>query len=151
MTREDFIKKVDQKVKLIRNEKGYTQDKMADVLGISKKTLVQVEKERASLGWSVAVTVCTIFKESEILQMTFGGDAQDIIITLAFENYERGREWTMGGRIWWKDIESKADFKIQQNIITNHFRILNCDNRRVSSSFEEIYIRNRFEELTKQA
>jgi DNA-binding XRE family transcriptional regulator len=57
MTREEFIKKVDQKVKLIRNEKGYTQDKMAAVLGISKKTLVQVEKERASLGWPVAITV----------------------------------------------------------------------------------------------
>lgn len=149
MTREEFIKKVDEKVKLIRNEKGYTQDRMAEVLGISKKTLVQVEKERASLGWSVAVTVCTIFRESEILQLTFGGDAQDIILTLAFENYERGREWTMGGRIWWKDIKSNGDFKIQQNMITNHYRILNLENRRVSSSFDEAYIQNRFLELTK--
>jgi DNA-binding XRE family transcriptional regulator len=150
MTREEFIKKVDEKVKLIRNEKGYTQDRMAEVLGISKKTLVQIEKERASLGWAVAVTVCTIFRESEILQLTFGGDAQDIILTLAFENYERGREWTMGGRIWWKDIKIKEAFKIQQNIITNHYRILDMENRRVSSSFDEVYIQNRLRELTEE-
>ena len=37
MTREEFIKKVDEKIRLIRTEKGYTQDKMADIIGISKK------------------------------------------------------------------------------------------------------------------
>ncbi|QBD85982.1 transcriptional regulator, partial [Clostridium tetani] len=28
MNREEFIKKIDEKLKLIRNEKGFTQDKM---------------------------------------------------------------------------------------------------------------------------
>ena len=66
MTRVEFIKKVDEKVRLIRTEKGYTQDKMAEALGISKKTLVQVEKERSSLGWALAIAVCVIFRDSEI-------------------------------------------------------------------------------------
>ena len=50
MTRLEFINKVDGKVRLIRTEKGYTQDKMAEILGISKKTLIQVEKERVAWG-----------------------------------------------------------------------------------------------------
>jgi len=147
MTRDEFIKKVDEKVKLIRNEKEFTQDKMAEILGISKKTLVQIEKGRASLGWSVAIAVSTIFKDSEILQITFGGDPQDIILSLAFENYEGNYEKTLGGKIWWKDIETKGDYRIQQNIISKHYRILDPADRRICSSFEQEYIKERLEEL----
>lgn len=76
MTREEFIKIVDSKIKLLRNEKNYTQDKMAYMLGISKKTLVQIEKGRHSLGWTIAVTAYTLFKDSEILQLAFGDDTE---------------------------------------------------------------------------
>src|SRR3712207_9282403 len=57
MNRNEFIEKIDSKLKLIRNEKEFSQDKMSEILGISKKTLVQIEKGRASLGWSGAVVV----------------------------------------------------------------------------------------------
>jgi len=147
MTRDEFIKKVDDKVKLIRNEKEFTQDKMAEILGISKKTLVQIEKGRASLGWTVAITVCTIFKDSEILQITFGGDPQDIILSLAFDNYEGNYERTLGGKIWWKDVDAKGDYRIQQNIISKHYRILDETDRRICSSFEQEYVKKRLEEL----
>jgi DNA-binding XRE family transcriptional regulator len=147
MTRAEFIKKVDEKVRLIRTEKGYTQDKMADILGISKKTLVQVEKERSSLGWAVAVALCVIFKDSEILELTFGGDAEDIIRSLSFENSERKHLPTLGGKIWWRDIESKMGFTLQQNIISNHYRILDKDYGRVCYSFDIEYINKRFHEL----
>lgn len=150
MTRDEFIKKVDEKVKLIRNEKGYTQDKMSEILGISKKTLVQVEKERASLGWGTAITVCVIFKDSEILQLAFGGDTQDIILSLAFDNYEVKHEKTMGGKLWWTDIEEKGSYKVQQNIISKHYRILDDKDIRVCSSFELDYIHKRLTELNKQ-
>lgn len=147
MTRTEFIKKVDEKVRLIRTEKGYTQDKMAEILGISKKTLVQVEKERGSLGWSVAIAVCIIFKDSEILDLIFGGDVEDIIRSLSFENHEKKYIPTMGGKIWWKDLQSKNGYTIQQNIISNHYRILDGDNRRVCYSFDTEYINARFNEL----
>ena len=147
MTRIEFIKKVDEKVRLIRAEKGYTQDKMAETLGISKKTLVQVEKERGSLGWAVAIAVCIIFSDSEILQLTFGGDVEDIIISLSFSNKERKYIPTLGGRIWWKDIETKSGYTIQQNIISNHYRILDTTHRRICCSFELEYINKRFKEL----
>lgn len=147
MKRDAFIGMVDLKLKLIRNEKGFTQDKMAEVLGISKKTLVQIEKGRASLGWTGAVALCTIFGDSEILAMTFGGQPQDIILSLSFDNYERKFDKTMGGKFWWADVEVKEGFKIQQNIISQHYRILDNEDRRVCSSFDYEYIKKRLKEL----
>ncbi len=147
MNRDDFIKKLDKKIKLIRNEKGFTQDKMAEVIGISKKTLIQIEKGRASLRWAGAVAVGFLFKDSEILQMTFGGEPQDIILSLAFENYEGNYETTMGGRIWWRDFLVAGDYKIQQNIISNHYRILDKQDRRICSSFDITYMKKRLQEL----
>ena len=46
MTRETFVAELDRQVKLVRTEYGFTQDVMARVLGISKKTLVEIEKGR---------------------------------------------------------------------------------------------------------
>lgn len=149
MTKDDFIKIVDSKIKLIRNEKNYTQDKMADMLGISKKTLVQIEKERSTLGWTCSVAACTIFKDSEILKLAFGDDIQDIILTLSFDNYEKIYDRTMGGYIWWIDMEIKNIYKIQQNIISKHYRILNDKNRRICSSFDFEYIQKRLKELSE--
>ncbi|MCT8978460.1 helix-turn-helix domain-containing protein [Clostridium sp. CX1] len=147
MTREDFIKIIDSKVKLIRNEKNYTQDKMAYILGVSKKTLVQIEKGRGTLGWTTAVAVSTLFRDSEILQLAFGGETQDIILSLAFDSYEGTYDKTMGGRIWWEDIEFKGIYKIQQNIISKHYRILDDKDRRICSSFDFHYIHKRLKEL----
>ncbi|KAJ50841.1 DNA-binding XRE family transcriptional regulator [Clostridium tetanomorphum] len=148
MTRDEFISKANEKVKLIRNEKGYTQDKMSEVLGMSKKTLVQIEKGRGSLGWQGSVTLCTIFKDSEILQMTFGGDPSDLILSLAFNNYEGKHERTLGGKIWWRNLKEEKGLIIQQNIISNHYRILDSSNRRITSSFDLEYIKKRFNELS---
>lgn len=147
LNRENFICQLNQKIKLIRNEKGCTQDKMAEIIGISKKTLVEIEKGRSSLGWTASVAVCSIFKDSEILQFTFGGDAQDIIFSLAFDNYESKGEKTLGGKIWWVEIENSGKFSIQQNVISKHYRILDIDDNRISSSFEYDYIKKRYSEL----
>ncbi|SNS61250.1 DNA-binding transcriptional regulator, XRE-family HTH domain [Anaerovirgula multivorans] len=147
MKRDDFIEKLNEKIKLIRNEKGFTQDRMAEAIGISKKTLVQIEKGRGSLGWTGAVAISVLFKDSEVLHMTFGGEPQDIILSLAFENYEKNYETTMGGKVWWRDIEVKGGYKIQQNIISKHYRILDKQERRICSSFDIVYIKRRLQEL----
>lgn len=148
MTKVDFINKVTEKLKLIRIESDYTQDKMAEILGISKKTLVQIEKGRSTLGWAGAVTLCTIFRNSEILEMTFGGHPQDIILALAFSDYET-TEKTLGGKIWWNNIECKEKYRIQQNIISGHYRILDNQDRRICSSFDYEYIWKRLLELSE--
>jgi DNA-binding XRE family transcriptional regulator len=147
MTREEFIKKTDQKLKLVRTEFAYSQDKMAGILGISKKTLVQIEKGRSTLGWMGAVALCTIFGQSEIISMTFGGQPVDVIMALAFDSTERQYAKTLGGKVWWVEVEASGDYKIQKNIISQHFRILDSEDRRICSSFEYGNIKIRLKEL----
>jgi len=121
---------------------------MAEILGISKKTLIQIEKGRASLGWTGVVAFCTLFRDSEILEMTFGGHPLDIMLNIAFKSYEAARyEKTLGGKVWWRDIESKNGYKVQQNIISQHYRILDHEDRRICSSFDNEYIQLRLKEL----
>ena len=48
MTKKEFAVRMDTMLKAVRKEYGFTQEKMAVVLGISKKTLVEIEKGRSS-------------------------------------------------------------------------------------------------------
>ncbi|KLU66499.1 helix-turn-helix domain protein [Desulfosporosinus acididurans] len=149
MTKDEFVKKLDQKLKLVRTEFDYSQDKMAEVLGMSKKTLVQIEKGRSTLGWMGAVTLCTIFGKSEILSITFGGQPKEVIMALAFDSTERDYPKTLGGKIWWEELEASFGYKMQKNLISQHYRILDTQERRICSSFEFDHIKKRFEELTR--
>ena len=134
MTKEEFVTIVNDNLKLVRTEFGLTQDKMAVILGISKKTLVESEKGRRAIGWTEAVALITMFADSTVLQNAFGGDAVEIVKILAFDNVEVKYPSTMGGKIWWRDIKKKGGYKIQQNIISNHYRILDSNNSRITSS-----------------
>lgn len=147
MNREDFILLCDKKEKLIRTEAGFSQEKMAHVLGISKKTLVEIEKGRRTLGWTGSVALCSIFSDSEVLQATFGGYPDEVIKSLAFEQKEVVYCQTMGGNIWWRDLDVHNGYKIQQNIISNHYRILDEKNRRVSSSFDYEEMKMRLKDI----
>lgn len=141
MDRQEFIATVSTKMKLVRVEADYTQGYMAEVLGISKKTLVQIEKGRIQASWTVAVAFCTLFRDSEILQGTFGEDILEIISIVAFKNYEGAKEKTLGGKVWWREVAQQGHFRLQQNLLSQHFRILDQDNRRWCSSFDEDYMR----------
>ncbi|MBR4404624.1 MAG: helix-turn-helix transcriptional regulator, partial [Clostridiales bacterium] len=83
MKREEFIKTVSSKLKLIRTEYGITQEAMSEMLGISKKTLVETEKGRRELSWTEVIAVVTVFEKSEVLKGITGGDASDVIHALA--------------------------------------------------------------------
>lgn len=147
MNQAEFIQRTDEKLKLVRTEFGFSQDKMAEILGMSKKTLVQIEKGRSTLGWMGAVAFCTIFGHSEILSMTFGGPPVDIVMALAFGSTERQYARTLGGKVWWSEVEAAGGYKIQKNIISQHYRLLDGDNRRICSSFEYENIKLRLSEL----
>ena len=88
MTKKEFAAALDSALKAVRKEYGFTQEKMAAVLGISKKTLVEIEKGRSSLGWTGAAAFAAIFRESGILQAQFGGDLDDLVEALAFAEAE---------------------------------------------------------------
>ncbi|MDF2557868.1 MAG: family transcriptional regulator [Bacillales bacterium] len=149
MNKQDFIHKVNEKVKLIRVEQDFSQDKMAEILGISKKTLVEIEKGRSSFTWSGAICVVTLFEHSEIVRMTFGEDVKEIIKTIAFTNYQADYPTTLGGKVWWRLVSETNGFKIQQNILSQHYRILDSKDRRICSSYDFEYIKKRLTELEK--
>jgi len=149
MTRTEFIITINEKVKLIRTENDYTQDKMAEILGISKKTLIEIEKGRSSLTWAGAISVAVLFNNSQIIQMVLGDDPLDVIRTIAFTSYNQNLPETMGGKIWWRSIRDEGGYHIQQNIISQHYRILDSQSRRICSSSDLDYIRKRFSELVQ--
>ncbi len=72
---------------------------MAEIVGISKKTLIEIEKGRSSLTWAGAVCIATLFEHSEIIHLTFGGGVNEVTKTVAFTNYYTSLPKTLGGKI----------------------------------------------------
>ena len=147
MTREELITKVNGRLKLVRTEYGLTQDKMAAILGISKKTLVESEKGRRSLGWTETVALTSIFAQSSILKDALGEDFNEMISALALEGVEISYPPTMGGKVWWREIKSAGGYRIQQNLISNHYRLLDEKDRRLISSFDLKEVEDYLEDL----
>ena len=140
---------MNHKIKLIRTEFNLTQEKMADAIGLSKKTLVEIEKGRNSLSWTAAVAAAVIFADSEIIADSFGGETSDLVKVIALNGLDaKLPEKTMGGRVWWQDIKESKGYRIQQNIISRHYRILDAEDRRFFSTFDKKEIENKLKELT---
>ncbi|MBQ6458201.1 MAG: helix-turn-helix domain-containing protein [Exiguobacterium sp.] len=136
MQKSEFIGQVSRKMKLIRIESQYSQEEMANLLGISKKTLIQIEKERNEASWSTIVTLCALFNESEILIHLIGDDPVEFVKLIATENTYEPKEKTLGGRVFWHAIESGPHYTLQQNIISGHYRIIDLDHVRWYSTFD---------------
>ena len=136
MTKKEFAAQMDGKLKAVRKEYGFTQEKMAAVLGLSKKTLVEIEKGRSSLGWMGAAAFAAIFSESSLLQEAFGGELTDLVEALAFSDAAPQYPKTMGGKVWWRETLRKKGYRIQQNLISGHFRLLDREDHRLMASFE---------------
>lgn len=149
MNKEYVIQLISIRIRMIRLEKGYSQDKMAEILGISKKTLVQIEKERVIAGWTIVIAVCALFRDSEILQSVLGDEPLEVIETIAHDGVSRPKDKSLGGRVWWKEINAKGNFRMQQNVISQHYRILDEKNYRWFSSFDEEETVIRLNELFK--
>ncbi|MFE8700168.1 helix-turn-helix transcriptional regulator [Cytobacillus sp. FJAT-54145] len=150
MTRDEIILKVSEKLRLIRTEAGYTQDKMAEIIGVSKKTLVQIEKGRMYANWPTVVTICALFRETETVQFLFGNEPLEVLETVARDGIDYRKEKTLGGKIWWREVKRKDGYILQQNILSQHYRILDDEYFRIFSSIEESASLERFEELTRE-
>lgn len=154
MNKKEFMNEMNDMVKVVRAEFNLRQDRMASIMGISKKTLIEIEKGRISIDWSTAIVFATLFSESKILQNQYGGEMSDMIKAIAFGEDEETvfpkLVKTMGGKIWWRILEEDEHYKIQQNIISNHYRILDSDNRRIISSYNYIVIKKFFDKLIEE-
>jgi Predicted transcriptional regulators len=71
MDKQEFTEILQSKFKIVRTEAGYTQDAMSHTIGLSKKTLVQIEKERILPNWTTCISLCALFRDSEVLTNIF--------------------------------------------------------------------------------
>jgi len=56
---------------------------------------------------------------------------------------------TQGGWFFWTIIDSKKGWKLQQHVLTNHYRILDKENVRQAWSLDEHEIRRAFRKYTE--
>lgn len=147
MNREEIIQIVSEKIKLVRTENSYTQDQMADIVGISKKTLVQIEKQRIMCGWNVAVTICALFRDSTILQNILGGDPLEVIELTAHDCITRPMKTTPTTNVWWETLEETVAYRLQQNILSHHYRIVDTEGFRIFTSFDEPLTRDHYAKI----
>ena len=150
MNKDEIIRLISERMRLIRVEVDYTQDKMAEIIGISKKTLVQIEKERNEASWTTVVAVVSLFRETLTVQTLFGGDPLEVIETVSRERIDYRKEKMLGGKVWWKDILSDGGYVLQQNMISEHYRILDQDQYRIYSSLNEEDTHTKFKELVSK-
>lgn len=135
MDRDEFISICNSKLKLVRTEFSFSQEKMALMLGVSKKTLIEIEKGRSSLGWSGSVVLCSIFSNSQILNDTFSVEPSELVKSIAFERSEPEYKRANTYRIWWQPVLQSDDYLIEQNIVSQHYRLLTTENKVIASSF----------------
>ncbi|UOQ83460.1 helix-turn-helix domain-containing protein [Gracilibacillus salinarum] len=147
MEKMQFVKLISDNMKLVRTEQGFSQDKMAEILGISKKTLVQIEKGRTTANWTTVAAFCALFQHSSLLFSIIGDNPVDFLQLIISDNQAMPGDKTMGGKIWWKDIESTSDFRLQQNLISHHYRILDKQDYRWHSSFDKEISLKRLNEI----
>ncbi|MEK4026855.1 MULTISPECIES: helix-turn-helix transcriptional regulator [Sporosarcina] len=150
MNQQELTDLISLKLRVVRLEREYSQQKMANVLGLSKKTLIQIEKGRAAASWTAVIAICALFRESDVLQATVGGDPLEVLETIAHDGIDRPIDQSMGGKVWWRELETNGRFRLQQNLISQHFRILDDEHFRWYSSFDEEEARHRLSELNKK-
>ncbi|CAD2078495.1 transcriptional regulator [Phocicoccus schoeneichii] len=147
MDREAFTKVIQSKFKIIRTEAGYTQDSMSQTVGLSKKTLVQIEKERIIPNWTTCVSICALFRDSDTLTSTFGGDPLELAQVLS-----RGNAFYpdyLKESLYWETVEEKEGWTLQRNKMNDLHRVLNPENRPVQASYLERQSITYFKQKTK--
>lgn len=136
----------DGSLRALRSEFGLTQDEMSHELGISKKTLVGIEKGRSSLGWTGSVAVCLLFSDSDTLRSGLGCDPLSAAAGLRdFSPAVRGISHSQAsaeridepsGSPLWRRVAEFGDLFAEQNVISEHYRLIDAHGNRVFASFD---------------
>lgn len=150
MEREELISKISKKLKLIRVDSNYSQEEMSVVLGVSKKTLIQIEKGRLEASWTIVVATISLFQGSDIITNILGDDPLEVVELIAHKKIYTPKEKTLGGKVWWLDMQKKGDYRLQQNILSKHFRILDNNDYRWYSTFEKDDANNFLMKISKE-
>ena len=107
---------------------------MATTLGLSKKTLLEIEKGRSSLGWTGCVALCALFRSSEILSAALACDPYELVTALAESEYTPRTASPVSGFLW-SSAYTRGGYRIDQNLITQHFRLFSPSGDLLAASF----------------
>ncbi|MCQ2426136.1 MAG: helix-turn-helix domain-containing protein [Lachnospiraceae bacterium] len=130
----------DRKLKLVRAEYGYSQERMAAALGLSKKTLLEIEKGRSSLGWTGTAALCAVFRSSELLISSFGGDPAELAAAMALDGFVPERHSSAGP--FWTPVSDDGGWIVVQNVISQHYRLFSPTGELIASSFDPEELRS---------
>lgn len=81
ISRERLINEVSKNFIEIRKETKLTQDEMANVLGVSKNTILNAEKCDRPLSWAVVMAATLLFSQTETMKKIIKGESPLEIIT----------------------------------------------------------------------
>jgi DNA-binding XRE family transcriptional regulator len=146
--RNTLIALCNEKLRLVRSEVGYSQDRMATTLGLSKKTLLEIEKGRVSLGWTGCVALCALFRHSEILGTTLACDPYELVMALAETEYKPKPESPITSFLW-SSAYTHEGYRIDQNLITQHFRLFSPSGELLAASFSLDDLKEQIPDITK--
>lgn len=150
MTKQELVSIISNNLKMLRAECDYSQQTMANAIGISKKTLIQIEKGRLTIGWTGACAVCSVFRSSKILRMTLGDEPPALAEALAHKYSYVYDENEARSTLFWDVLQDNGRYAIQRNIISEHYKITDKDGKRLFSSFDEEKINSIYGEYNEK-
>ena len=121
MDKKSFVQVLQKKMKMVRTEAGYTQDTMSETVGLSKKTLVQIEKERILPNWTTCLAICALFRDSQVLINSFGGDPLEIAQQLS--RGIRAYPDDESESLYWETLDTKDSLLIEYNKKNELYRV----------------------------
>lgn len=85
ITRNELIQQVSKNFMLLRKESKLRQDDMANILGISKNTIVNVENSDKYFSWSVTMCIILLFSSNSVIKNILGeGNDIETLMQCAF-------------------------------------------------------------------
>jgi len=150
MTKETLIQTVSKNIRRIRHEFHWSQDRFSEMIGITKKTLVQIEKERSLISWSVCVTTVLLFENSETIKDRLGENPRALIEEILYQGVLTPKNQTMGGKFFWSDVFIQSGFIVQKNLFSSHYRLIDGYGKRYLSSFSYPLIKKGLENIIQE-
>lgn len=89
ISRNSLIQVVSESFIDIRKEKNLTQVEMANILSISKNTIVRIERKHSRLSWSTVIAILLLFSDTKVIKRILN-DRQPIELITKFSFLENG-------------------------------------------------------------
>ena len=63
-TRDEIITNMAENLPLLRMKSGFTQEKLAEMIGISRQTLVAIENKKRQMPWNTFLACLLVFNQN---------------------------------------------------------------------------------------